>query len=680
MLFYIVRMKVAQTVIFLICYLTSSFLFAGEIPISWQYIADTSKNRTAEALINTPDEVWRQTGSELIGAGFLRHQLWIRGEFTAPADGSYLLELANPPLDRITLYLLRNDSPPEVFQAGSAISRPAWQPVYQHQSFPFRTESGEKITLLMEVGGNTALLVHPRLFEAGQFADQIRQDRIGSGILLGIFLAIGLHCLMMWLGTGDRDFLNSSLFVFSLGLMQCNLAGLLNEYALGQWPTLMAVSRPLLPALAFLAYIRFSVQFLNLPRFCPRAHQAMHLCNWLIIMQVPLFLLWGNSVCMPSIMALGGFLILLGLVSGFVAWSRGFRPARFYLFANTLLFASGMVYILTSFNLLPISGWTFTAFNIGTVGEAILIAFSLSDKINTLQKDRNRAQNARLVAEKKVIETLRESEALLEARVRERTEQLEVSLSMQNEQAQALQQSNHKLQSLNEDMNAYMSVAAHDLKNPTSAIIGFIDLITERWESWDTQKKVDKLDTIRELATHIHAIVAKLLDVNAIESGRHIQSEQPVAVSGLIRRLERDYATQLEHKHLHLDIQCDNDQAVVWMDQDAMLEVLDNLLSNAVKYSQTGRKISVAISQETDWTQICISDQGPGISAQDQERLFRKFTRLSARPTAGEHSTGLGLYIAKRLVNACGGTIHCESQLGVGTCFIVRLPSRPAGA
>jgi len=297
----------------------------------------------------------------------------------------------------------------------------------------------------------------------------------------------------------------------------------------------------------------------------------------------------------------------------------------------------------------------------------------LSDKINTLQKERARAQGERLAAEKKVIQTLRESEALLEDRVRERTEQLQAALQLQHEQAAALQAGNQKLHNLNEDMNAYMSVAAHDLKNPTSAIIGFIDLLIERWESWDTAKKLDKLGKIREMATHIHAIISKLLDINAIESGQTIRSSEAADLGEHSERIASQYAEALDRKNLHLSLNYAGSIRVA-VDRDALLQILDNLVSNAIKYSPPGKCILLELETQGSHALIRVCDEGPGISPDEQEKLFRKFAKLSARPTAGEHSTGLGLYIVKKLVECYGGQIRCESRLGEGTCFMVSLP------
>ena len=101
------------------------------------------------------------------------------------------------------------------------------------------------------------------------------------------------------------------------------------------------------------------------------------------------------------------------------------------------------------------------------------------------------------------------------------------------------------------------------------------------------------------------------------------------------------------------------------------MQIIDNLVSNAVKYSPPGKNIYVQVRQFEGGVRGEVRDEGPGISAEDQKRLFGKFARLSAQPTAGEHSTGLGLAIVKRLVESMKGKVWRESEIGRGAAFIV---------
>lgn len=112
-------------------------------------------------------------------------------------------------------------------------------------------------------------------------------------------------------------------------------------------------------------------------------------------------------------------------------------------------------------------------------------------------------------------------------------------------------------------------------------------------------------------------------------------------------------------------------------DADAVLRITQNLASNAIKFSPAGSPVAVTFAYEDNHLRIVVADQGPGISAADQKKLYGRFTRLAARPTGGESSSGLGLAIVKTLVNACGGRIRCESQLGAGATFRVEIPIEP---
>ena len=115
---------------------------------------------------------------------------------------------------------------------------------------------------------------------------------------------------------------------------------------------------------------------------------------------------------------------------------------------------------------------------------------------------------------------------------------------------------------------------------------------------------------------------------------------------------------------------------VTMCDADRIREAIDNLVSNAIKYSPIGGKITVGVTHEGDNTVIRIADQGAGLSPEDLGRLFGRFQRLSAKPTAGESSTGLGLSIVKRIIDMHGGDVTAESAgPGQGSTFTVTLPA-----
>jgi signal transduction histidine kinase len=140
------------------------------------------------------------------------------------------------------------------------------------------------------------------------------------------------------------------------------------------------------------------------------------------------------------------------------------------------------------------------------------------------------------------------------------------------------------------------------------------------------------------------------------------------------------YQRMANRKQLRILYEPAADLPIIWTDRVAVAAVLDNLLSNAVKYSLHGKRIWVRLKPEAESLVCSVQDEGPGLSPEDQLKLFQKGVRLSPKPTGGEPSTGFGLAVAKELVGQLGGDIWCESQPGQGACFSFRLPIGKQGA
>lgn len=234
-----------------------------------------------------------------------------------------------------------------------------------------------------------------------------------------------------------------------------------------------------------------------------------------------------------------------------------------------------------------------------------------------------------------------------------------------------LEASNEQLIHLNNEKTEFLGIAAHDLKNPLTAIIGSAQLISM---VSDSAQKNRLAHTISAAGTRMRDLIADLLDANAIEQGKFTSNIERCAVTELVQESVEHNQPNASAKGITLRMISAGE---LWgrADRKAAVQILDNLISNAIKYSPHNTEVRIGAAAERGQILISVTDQGPGLSAEDQKKLFQKFTRLSAKPTGGESSTGLGLSIVKKLAQAMSGTVECRSELGAGATFIVRLPA-----
>lgn len=217
----------------------------------------------------------------------------------------------------------------------------------------------------------------------------------------------------------------------------------------------------------------------------------------------------------------------------------------------------------------------------------------------------------------------------------------------------------------------FLSIAAHDLKNPLTSILGFADILLEEHAS--NPEAAEMLTLVRDSAMEMRHAVRQLQDTEAIESDRIRLRRDRLDLSTMAETVVRRNRAQAAAKNIEIHLDAPR-PVLANVDPQYFPRVLDNLLSNAIKFSPHGKRAWVHVAQKGSEAVVAIEDEGPGLTAEDQARAFEALQRLSARPTGGEGSTGLGLYIVDKLVRLHGGTVHIESEPGDGATFVVTLP------
>lgn len=248
-------------------------------------------------------------------------------------------------------------------------------------------------------------------------------------------------------------------------------------------------------------------------------------------------------------------------------------------------------------------------------------------------------------------------------------QELELRRRLQSE----LEASRDSLARLNEEKTGLMRMAAHDLRSPLTGLILSLDLL----QMDDPATRANAIERVRTQVDRMNHLIHNLLDMEAIESGtRHLHSER-ILIDTAIPESLAAFEASARRKSIRLAYAASVPGLAVFADRSALRQICDNLVSNAVKYSPPGTAVHIAAARSPDGrsVRLCVRDEGPGIRPDEMGRLFEKYTCLSARPTAGETSTGLGLSIVKELVVRLGGRVWCESQVGRGATFFVELPA-----
>jgi len=233
-----------------------------------------------------------------------------------------------------------------------------------------------------------------------------------------------------------------------------------------------------------------------------------------------------------------------------------------------------------------------------------------------------------------------------------------------------LQTTLRKLMVLNEQKNKFLGMVAHDLRNPISAALGYADMIAE--DADPTGITHDMARKIVDASRSMMMLVDDLLDAAAIESGKFSVNCEPTDLKLLISDKVDAHQYRAKKKNIAVHAQLAETMPIS-LDKHRIGQVLDNLLSNAIKFSPQGATIRVSLESTADGVSIIVADQGPGMDADDLARLGGDFQSLSAKPTAGEKSTGLGLAIAKKVIDAHAGSMQVTSKLGEGAAFCVLL-------
>lgn len=234
-----------------------------------------------------------------------------------------------------------------------------------------------------------------------------------------------------------------------------------------------------------------------------------------------------------------------------------------------------------------------------------------------------------------------------------------------------LKEKDEKIKELYEEKKKFLRVVSHDLRSPISRIIGFSDLL---------KKDLADNEDLQPFALNIEAagwtlsnMIARIMEVEEFEQDDRELSSQEIDLSQSLESIIADFGPESEKKNISIEWSREGTNFLTKTDKPYFDLIFTNLISNAIKFSPKGAKVEVKLQSFDDTLAVAIHDQGPGFKDEEKHLIFKKFTKLSAKPTMSETATGLGLYVVKKCVDSLKYELDIHSN-AEGTKVKVQLP------
>jgi two-component system, NtrC family, sensor kinase len=676
-----------------------------EIGKSISILEDTNNSLTIQDVLRSTG--FRENHERVPIFGLTNSAFWIRFTVKNETAGSQLLlMLEEPIMDETELYYLLPDGQYSVTRLGEF--KPFSERKYKDPNYIFdlNLPSGETRTYYLKVHSSENVQVPLLLGTPQSVFESIKPRDVLSGIYFGIMLVMILYNLFIFFTVKDRSYLYYVIYIVIILLTQTSTQGYPFQYLWPYSPWIARHSLFLFPSLVGIAGIEFLKSFLHAREYFPK---------WVAFARY-LYILYGISITLAlcQVYALSYNLMevtamCVSLYMLFLAikiYRKGYRPAKFFLIGWTIFLLGVCIYIIKDFGVLPYNNFTRYTMQIGSGIEVILLSFGLADRINALKKEKEESQARALEVLHENERIIREQNILLEAKVRERTEALEISNKDLSVALSNLKDTQMQLVDAEKmaSLGQLTAGIAHEINNPINFVISNVKPLRRDIE--DILSLVDKygdikpdetLDSkLKEIESYKEELDLSYLmeEINSllkgIDEGASRTSEIVKGLKNFSRLDESDLKKTNIHEGLDSTLTLLNNQLrdriqvvkeygnlpQIECYPGKLNQVFMNILTNAIQAIQSRKpapmegRITITTINEADLIKISIRDNGIGIPDEALNKIFDPFFTTK---NVGE-GTGLGLSIAYSIIEKHRGKIRVNSQKGMGTEFIVILP------
>jgi len=606
---------------------------------------------------------FKQSDNLILSLGYSDSFFWLRFTVNNQSNNNIILELAQAGLPVSDLYYQVNDSLVKHTKAGYEIALEDKQINSSYQVYPLPPG---KTTCYIRLNSNSEP-VPVNLYEEKSFEIKSANQKIRYGIYLGLMIFVILNNIFLFISLRKRLYLFYALIVLMyIGYSAAVIDGFL-VYFISK-PNLKFLYTSI-PAIGITLQTIYCLIFLEVKKYTPKVFKTIigiviYFGIWMII---KFFLSFPIVQPINTVNALISFLTMsfVGVKVGTKGNKMGYYFAIAY-FIYFLLVAVQALYINTG-SPEYIGGLSFVAY--ATLIEAFLLSFLLTRRFEWEKEEIEKEKHAAKLA---VLEKTLENEKIIEDQKIELEHEVVARTAQLQEMNIELKSTNERLVDLNREKDGLVNIVAHDLKSPICTIVSYLDLIKQ--DGSLNNKQIEYIEVIDTVTQNGMYLIDDLLDVHSNEYGDSKVRLSEIDLHDYISDWSKTFEQELKRKQQDLLLEIDTIASKYRTDQFLLSRILNNLLSNAIKFSEKYKTIHLKIYESDSSLCFSVRDEGPGISINDQKNMFKRFQKLSARPTASETSNGLGLSIIKTLTEKLNGQIIVKSELGMGTEFIIKFP------
>lgn len=667
---------------------------------------DTFNKLTIDEVLKS--DAFYPSVSEVPNLGVTASTFWVKFTIQNATDNSLLLQLAQPTLSVVEFYCDSGDGHP-VLQHKLGLEVLFNNRKYKHQDYLFdlNLDKNKTRTFYLKVRGDDPVMlplyvgVSKSVLEASMTKDLL------FGIFFGLMMVMFLYNLFVYFTVRDSSYIYYVVYILLVCFLQATLQGYSFRYL---WPGNLWLAKStifLLPSLAGLAAMVFARVFLQAAVLIPKLNKVLSVLIGIFCVAI-IFLFLGNYRASFGIMQLNTMIgSLFVLYMSYAASKKGNRSAKFFLIAWSVLLIGAVMFVLKDFGILPYNILTTSILQIGTATEAVLLSFALADKINIFRKEKEESQAQALLALQENERIVREQNVILEAKVAERTYELELSNDGLNKAMTELKEAESQLVESEKmaSLGQLTAGIAHEINNPINFVTSNVKPLNR-----DVRILLDAIDEMERMALDGGTVAEKQQKIASYKEEmdfEYLKEEIDQLLSGIgegasrtaeivkglriFSRLDEDDLKKADineglestliitNNMLGPYVKVKKDYANLPMIEcypGKLNQVFLNILSNAIyavkkKFvDKDGGLLTIKTYYDDQYVMVSLADNGTGMEESTKKRLFEPFFTTK---DVGE-GTGLGMSIAFNTINKHNGQIIVNSEVGVGTEFIIKLP------